>query len=409
MDMKIFAQTYDSNVVNQIYNILSTGMFDNKKVRIMPDTHVGMDCVVGFTAEMDNKINPNIVGVDIGCGVNCTKFDNIDIDFKDLDDFIRKNIPSGMNTFKSYSDLNKVQYDIKYDNYDYVFDMINKLYCYSNLKKVDRLIQSFGTLGGGNHFIEIDIDNKNNKYLVIHSGSRNLGLQVCNYYVNIMKNSHIIYKQDMANEIDLTVKLLTKNKKTNMIQNEIKKIREKYSNIKTHSNYLEGDFFDEYIHDIKIVQNYAIGNREKMKKSIINHFNLNKNIIDEFESIHNYIDTENNIVRKGAISANKNQKVIIPINMADGSIIGLGKGNDDWNYSAPHGAGRLMSRTEAKKYVDMTDYIKSMDGIFTTSVCRETIDESPMAYRNIDEIKNTITDTVDIIDIIKPIYNFKAK
>ena len=409
MDMKIFAQTYDSNVVNQTYNILSTGMFDNKKIRIMPDTHVGMDCVVGFTAEMDNKINPNIVGVDIGCGVNCTKFNSIDIDFKDLDDYIRQNIPSGMNTFKSYSDLNKVQYNVKYNNYDYIFDMINKLYCYSNLKKVDRLIQSFGTLGGGNHFIEIDIDNKNNKYLVIHSGSRNLGLQVCNYYVNVMKNSHIIYKQDMANEIDLTVKLLTKNKKTNMIQNEIKKIREKYSNIKTHSNYLEGDFFDEYIHDIKIVQNYAIGNREKMKKSIMNHFNLNKNIIDEFESIHNYIDTENNIVRKGAISANKDQKVIIPINMADGSIIGLGKGNADWNYSAPHGAGRLMSRTEAKKYVDMTDYIKSMDGIFTTSVCQETIDESPMVYRNIDEIKNAITDTVDIIDIIKPIYNFKAK
>ena len=393
-DLKVFTENVEYEALNQIYNLVKHPVFEYCKVRIMPDVHAGKGCVIGFTADLGDKVIPNIVGVDIGCGMLTVKLGNIDIDFAKLDDVIRSKIPSG----KNVHDGRKVR-----------FDRLQQLKCYRELKDTKRLERSIGTLGGGNHFIEIDQDANGCKYLIIHSGSRNLGKQVAEYYQNLaielMQGKDKLYEMQEK----LIADYKAQGRKTE-IQKAIKELHRKFNpnplNIPKELCYVTGKYRDDYLHDMKICQQFAIVNRNAMANIIIDAMDWIS--LDGFETIHNYIDMESNIVRKGAISAKEGERLLIPINMRDGCIIGIGKGNEDWNCSAPHGAGRLMSRSKAKESISLDDFQESMQGIYTTSVNQSTIDESPMAYKSIDDIVNNIADTVSILDIIKPIYNFKA-
>ena len=393
-DLKIFTNNIEPEAVNQVYNLVKQPAFENCKVRIMPDVHAGKGCVIGFTADLGDKVIPNIVGVDIGCGMLTVMLGNIDIDLESLDNAIRKRIPSGRNV---------------HDGRNVKFPDIQKLYCYRNLKDTKRLERSIGTLGGGNHFIEVDVDEDGGKYLVIHTGSRNLGKQVAEYYqdlaVEIMRGKDVLYKKQKA----LIAEYKATGRKSE-IEKAIKELHRKFNpnplGIPKELAYLTGEYREMYLHDMKICQEFAIINRREIAGAILKEMNLKE--LGSFETIHNYIEFGSNIVRKGAISAKAGERVLIPINMRDGCIIGVGKGNPDWNYSAPHGAGRLMSRSQAKELIDIEDFKKSMDGIYTTSVNESTIDESPMVYKPIEEIIENISDTVDILRIIKPIYNFKA-
>ena len=394
MDVKVFAETVDPKALNQIYTLVKQPAFEECKVRIMPDVHAGAGCVIGFTADLGDKVIPNIVGVDIGCGMYTIDFGNIDIDFNELDRVIRKYVPAGMNVQEEY---------VGFPFYD-----LTDLYCFKNLKNVEWIRNSIGTLGGGNHFIEVDVDDKGNKYLVIHTGSRNLGKQVCEYYQNIAIDN-LLGKGRLKKDIDELIKRYKEEGKEKEIGKEIARLKNnnKYGNgIPKDLCYLEGDFREMYLHDMKICQKFAQRNREVIGNIISKKMMWGPGI--GFETVHNYIDHDSNIVRKGAISARKGEEVLIPINMRDGCIIGVGKGNDDWNCSAPHGAGRIMSRRQAKENISIEEYEKSMEGIFTTSVDYSTIDESPMAYKSMDEIVRCIEDTVEIKKIIKPLYNFKA-
>lgn len=393
-NLKIFTENVEYEALNQIYNLVKQPAFQDCKVRIMPDVHAGKGCVIGFTADLGDKVIPNIVGVDIGCGMSTIKLGNIDIDFAKLDDVIRSKIPSG----KNVHDGRKVR-----------FDRLQQLKCYRELKDTKRLERSIGTLGGGNHFIEVDTDTDGCKYLIIHSGSRNLGKQVAEYYQNLA--IELIQGKDKLYEMQekLIADYKAQGRKTE-IQKAIKELHRKFNpnplNIPKELCYLTSKYRDDYLHDMKICQQFAIVNRNAMANIIIDAMDWIS--LDGFETIHNYIDMESNIVRKGAISAKEGERLLIPINMRDGCIIGIGKGNEDWNCSAPHGAGRLMSRSKAKESISLDDFQESMQGIYTTSVNQSTIDESPMAYKSIDDIVNNIADTVSILDIIKPIYNFKA-
>ena len=393
-DLKIYAKTIEQEAINQIDLLLNQDAFKNCKVRIMPDCHAGSGCVIGFTADLGDKVIPNIVGVDIGCGMLTVDLGKADINLEMLDNIIRKYVPSGMNVHEGRI--------VKYDK-------LQELKCYRNLKDTRRLERSIGTLGGGNHFIEVDTDADNNKYLVIHTGSRNLGKQVANYYQNLAYEL-MQGKDKLLKEQNKLIKEYKEQGKRSEIQNAIKELHQKYQSkdisIPKDLTYLSGEYREWYLHDMKICQEYADINRWTIAKLILDNAKINN--YGDFTTVHNYIDHENNIVRKGAISAKQNEKLLIPINMRDGCIIGVGKGNDDWNCSAPHGAGRLMSRTKARENLSMEEYHNSMNGIFTTSVCIDTIDEAPMAYKSMGEIIECIQDTVDIINIIKPIYNFKA-
>lgn len=360
-DLKIFTKNIEAEALNQIDTIIRQPAFANCKIRIMPDVHAGKGCVIGFTADMGNKVIPNIVGVDIGCGMLTVKLSQKDVDLKKLDEFIRKYIPNGRGVHEG----RKVK-----------FDALLNLHCYRELKDTRRLERSIGTLGGGNHFIEVDMDDEGYQYLIIHSGSRNLGKQVADYYQKLA-----IDNMEGKDKLFDTQKELC---------------------------YLTGKYRDRYLHDMKICQDYALINREWMASIIFDKMKWNFIKENLFQTIHNYIDHNTNIVRKGAISARKGEKVLIPINMRDGCIIGIGKGNEDWNWSAPHGAGRIMSRTMAKETISLEEFQTSMRGIYTTSVSRHTIDESPMVYKSMHEIVENIKDTVDIFKIIKPVYNFKA-
>ena len=378
-DLKIFTSNIEDKAREQIDLLLEQEPFKDCKIRIMPDVHAGAGCVIGFTGNLGDKVIPNIVGVDIGCGMLCVELGNIDLDLKKLDEIIHNNIPSGMN--------------VNDEVYEY-FD-ISKLLCHKELKNKDGWLEkSLCSLGGGNHFIEVDIDEDNNKYLVIHTGSRNLGKQVAEIYQN-KAIEYCSYKEEMKQEIQQ--KLI-----------EIHKKYEGKTKLPKDLCYLEGQLRKDYLHDMKICQEFASKNRELIATKIINKLGLYLFIEEHFETIHNYIDFEDNIVRKGAISAKKGEKVLIPINMRDGCIIGIGKGNDDWNCSAPHGAGRIMSRMQAKEPFNLDEYKESMKNIYTTSVNENTIDEAPFVYKPMKEIIDNIGDTVDIIKIIKPIYNFKA-
>ena len=395
-DLKIFTNNIEQEAINQIDLLLEQEPFKNCKVRIMPDVHAGAGCVIGFTADLGDKVIPNIVGVDIGCGMLCVELGKIDIDLKKFDEVVNENVPAGRNIREQ---------EIK----DY--EPINELYCLRELKETKKFNRAIGTLGGGNHFIELDKDEEGNKYLVIHTGSRNMGNQVANYYQNLAIEL-CSGKEEMIKEKEKIIKTFKEQGRKQEIQNALKELEKKYKNnkpdIPKELCYLEGKYREMYLHDMNICQRYATINRGEIAKTILKEYGIYSNQ-NYFETRHNYISFEDNIVRKGAIRANKGERVIIPINMRDGSIIAIGKGNDDWNNSAPHGAGRIMSRRKAKETFQLEEFERSMEGVYTTSVVEETIDEAPFVYKPMQEIIDNIKDTVDIEKIIKPIYNFKAK
>ena len=394
MDLKIFTDNIEEKALEQVKTLLSQPVFSECKVRIMPDVHAGAGCVIGFTANLGDKVIPNVVGVDIGCGMLTCELGKIDIDFEHLDYAIRDKVPSGMNV---------------HENALHTFDEIDDIFCIKSLKNYEWIKNSLGTLGGGNHFIEIDADEEGNKYLVIHTGSRNLGKQVADYYQNIAIERINGSKKELNDKVNALIADYKAQGREKEIGSAIQELRNAYKTCQKMPNdlcYIGGEDRLNYLHDMGICQRFAVRNRHEIASTICEEMGWD---FSSFETIHNYIDLETNIIRKGAISAKLGEKVLIPINMRDGCIIGIGKGNDDWNCSAPHGAGRVMSRSEAKKNVKMDDYVHSMDGIFTTSVCEDTLDECPMAYKPMDEIIKNIGDTVDIVKIIKPVYNFKAR
>ena len=385
-----------ANVIEQIDLLLEQEAFKNCKVRIMPDVHAGAGCVIGFTGNLGDKVIPNIVGVDIGCGMLCVGLGDIDLDLEELDKVIRENIPSGMN----------VHNEIPIPTF-----FLGHLKCYKELKNKDNWLEkSMGTLGGGNHFIEVDVDENNNKYLVIHTGSRNLGKQVAEIYQN-KAIEYCSYKKEMAEEKMATILYLKNEEREKEIQEKLKEITKKYegkTKLPKDLCYLEDELMEDYLHDMEICQQFATINRETIAGEIIAQMGLMLCVEEYFHTVHNYISFEDNIVRKGAISAKKGERVLIPMNMRDGCIIAIGKGNEDWNYSAPHGAGRIMSRMVAKKTFTMEEYKENMKDIYTTSVNEDTLDEAPMVYKSMQEIIGYIGDTVEIERIIKPIYNFKS-
>ena len=398
-DLKIFTENIEHEALNQIYTLVKQPAFSDCKIRIMPDVHAGAGCVIGFTADLGEKVIPNIVGVDIGCGMLTTNLGNIDIDFEKLDNIIREYVPSGRKVHEE-------------ENSSVASDIIEKLHCKEQLKTIDWLKRSCGTLGGGNHFIEVDNDRNNNKYLVIHSGSRNIGKQVAEIYQQ-MAIDDISGKSNFKQDSEKLIAEYKKCKREIEISNAIKELKQSYktntTKIPRELSYLVGKHREMYLHDMKLCQEFAEINRRTIQRIICYRMDWKvAKETEQFQTIHNYIENDTNLVRKGAISAKMGEKVLIPINMRDGCILGIGKGNEDWNYSAPHGAGRTMSRSKAKESILLEEYQKAMDGIFTTSVNKSTIDESPMAYKTMDEIIGNIKDTVEIVDIIKPIYNFKA-
>ena len=409
-DLKIFTDNIEREAIDQINTLLEQPAFADCKIRIMPDVHAGAGCVIGFTADLGDRVIPNIVGVDIGCGMLTVELGGIDtgingktdssivnyvtdIDYEKLDNVIRTCIPSGRNV---------------HEEINYIFPELKNLRCYNNLKNIDWLERSMGTLGGGNHFIEIDEGFEGRKYLVIHTGSRNLGKQVADYYQNLAVEL-MIGRDKLAYERDRLIAEYKDQGRSSEIQDAIKELRntwrKKTNDIPKELCYLTGKYRDDYIYDMKICQRFAKQNRLMIALKIM--LSMGWYSIDLFETVHNYID-ESNMIRKGAISAKKGEKVLIPINMRDGSLLCVGKGNEDWNCSAPHGAGRIMSRSKARESISMESFRESMTGVYTTSVCKSTIDESPMAYKSMDEIINNIKDTVDILDVLKPVYNFKA-
>ena len=396
---KVFTDNVEQTAISQIIELLNQQFVEGSQIRIMPDTHAGAGCTIGTTMTVSDKVVPNLVGVDIGCGMLCVNLGKVSLDLPEIDNYIRKHIPHGFSTHQEP----KVNYR----------DRIEQLLCLRELRKsTSEFNRALGSLGGGNHFIEINIDSSGNHYLVIHSGSRNMGLQIARYY----QDRAIDYHNGLDNEFELEkTKLINEYKRTNkrnQIQKailELKKKHTRHSNIPKELCYLEGQLTSDYLHDLGIAQEYAALNRTIMAKIIIEgYLNDYSYEWDSFQTIHNYIDLDRKVLRKGAVSALKDEQLIIPINMRDGSLLCVGKGNEDWNLSAPHGAGRLMSRSVAKANLNISDFRASMEGIFTTSVSNSTLDESPMVYKPMEEIINNIQDTVDICEVIKPIYNFKA-
>lgn len=395
MDLKIMTDDIEQAALDQITTLASIPAFENSKIRIMPDVHAGKGCVIGFTADMEDKIIPNVVGVDIGCGMLTVDLGKQTFTFPELEEAIQNKVPSGMNVNSERIAM---------------FPKLQELYCYGYLKDTNRLERSIGTLGGGNHFIEIDKDEEGNSYLVIHSGSRNLGKQVAEFYqglaADLMNSGAELKKQ----QEELIAEYKAQGK-VRGIQSALRKLykefEEKNPKLPADLCYLSGKWSEEYLHDMRICQEYATLNRQTMAYSIISELDLD--IEDQFETIHNYIDFNSNIIRKGAVSAKKGERLLIPINMKDGCIYGVGKGNEDWNCSAPHGAGRVMSRMQARENISLNDFVLSMKGIYSESISEETIDESPFAYRSIDKIIDKIEPTVEVRKLMKPVYNFKAK
>ncbi|RBP61070.1 RNA-splicing ligase RtcB [Alkalibaculum bacchi] len=387
---QVYATVLDEGAATQIETLCNQEFVKESKIRIMPDVHAGAGCTIGTTMTIIDKIVPNLVGVDIGCGMETVSIKNKHLELQKLDKLIYQKIPSGFNIRKT-SHLFNDQIDL------------TELRCFKNVK-IDRAQKSIGTLGGGNHFIEVNKDEEGQLYLVVHSGSRHLGIEVAKYYQDAG------YKQLNDKDKPDIEKLIDSYKtqgRENEIQKALKDLKEQtLTDIPYPLAYVTGQLFEDYIHDMKIVQRYAELNRKAMISEIVKGMKLN--IIDQFTTAHNYIDTDAMILRKGAVSAKKGERLLIPINMRDGSLICIGKGNKDWNDSAPHGAGRLMSRTKAKQSFTLSEFKKQMKGIYTTSVNKETLDECPMAYKNMDDIVDNIAPTADIVKIIKPIYNFKA-
>ncbi len=384
----IYADLIEEEAVSQIINICNQRISEGASIKIMPDAHAGKGCTIGTTMTIKDKVVPNLVGVDIGCGMEVACLGKVNFNFSLLDETIRQYIPSG--------------FDVRETEHPFMERIdLTKLHCYEHIN-AERAALSLGTLGGGNHFIEVDKSENGDIYLVIHSGSRHLGVAVATYYQEeAYRRLSKKFNKEAQNEL---ITRLKAEGRVQEIQTELKKLTA-YSVPKEFA-YCEGELFEQYIHDMRIVQEYAVMNRKAMLSEICKHTCA---VADNtFTTIHNYIDTENMILRKGAVSAQAGEKLIIPMNMRDGSLICTGKGNPDWNCSAPHGAGRLMSRSKAKQEITLDEFKMSMQGIYTTSVNDSTIDESPMAYKPTETIIEAIKETVDIDSVIKPIYNFKA-
>lgn len=355
---KVFTDVIEQSAVTQIQHLLDQEFIADSKIRVMPDTHAGMGCTIGMTMTITDKIVPNLVGVDIGCGMETLLLKDKRVELAQLDKAVYKYIPAGLAIRSTPHHFN--------DNID-----LTELRCAKHVD-LDRAALSIGTLGGGNHFIELNEDEDGRLYLVVHSGSCNLGKQVCEHYQNAAADS--LGRTGKGDDRVLA--------------------------------YLQGELVNDYLHDMAIVQQYADLNRKAIARELEKRMKFK--VVEQFTTIHNYIDMEHKILRKGAISAQKGERMLIPMNMRDGSLICTGKGNDDWNYSAPHGAGRLMSRMAAKESITLTQYQKTMQGIYTSTVNKSTIDESPFAYKPMAEIVANIHDTADIIAALRPLYNFKA-
>ncbi len=385
-----YAKVVEEEAIEQVRRMCDYEFSQGSRIRIMPDVHAGKGCTIGTTMTVTDKAVPNIVGVDIGCGMYTINLGKTDINFEKLDE-VAHFVPSGMNIWEGRQE--------KFD--------LQELRCYRSLKNTKWLERSLGTLGGGNHFIEVDETADGTKYLVIHTGSRNLGKQVAEIYqqlaIDLNKGKETYFEQRDT---------IIREYKAAGRKNEIQKALEEISWAKREATmpedlcYLYGTYFEDYLHDVEICQRFATRNREKIAEVLLARTGMTGT--DGFHTIHNYIDTEEMILRKGAIAAHKGEKVLIPINMRDGSVLAVGKGNPEWNYSAPHGAGRIMSRTTARKNLNLEEYKKTMEGIYTTSVNESTLDEAPMAYKSLEDIIDVIKESVDIIEIMKPIYNFKA-
>lgn len=387
-----FAKTIEDEAVEQIRRMCDYPLTVGSQIRIMPDVHAGKGCTIGTTMTVKDKVCPNIVGVDIGCGMYTVKLADKELDFARIDEAAHF-IPSGKNVWAGRVER---------------FDLM-ELRCYRGLRDTRRLERALGTLGGGNHFIEVEVSKDGTYYLVIHSGSRNLGKQVAEYYQQLAVDLHM-GKEEYFKQRDALIAEYKAQGRRKEIQKALKELQHNFEaqalDAPEDLCWLYGSFLEDYLHDVEICQRFARRNREKMAEILLERTGMTA--VEAFHTIHNYIDTDEMILRKGAIAAHAGEKVLIPINMRDGSVIAMGRGNPDWNYSAPHGAGRLMSRSKAKETLRLEDYKETMKGIYTTSVNEWTLDEAPMAYKSIDDIIDVIADSVDIIDIMKPVYNFKA-
>lgn len=388
-DLKIFTENIEPEATNQIYNLIAQPPFERAVVRIMPDVHCGMNCVVGFTATLGDKIIPNVLGSDLGCGMLTAELGAAEFSLAALDDFIRAEIPCGSNYRKEVNGE----------------ALIKKLRCYDELRDFDRLYGSLGTLGGGNHFIEVDADEQNNRYLVVHSGSRNLGLQVAKIYQKAAVNACKLCAEPEKTEAARRLKAQGKQSAIPSALAEISRKHAHKTKIPAEYCYLDGQLMQDYLHDLAVCTEFAEQNRKAMAEKILRFLKISR--YSSFDTVHNYLDSDG-IIRKGAIAAPKDKRVIIPMNMRDGCLICIGKGNPEWNCSAPHGAGRILKRSEAKNYFTVDEFQAQMAGIYTTTVGASTLDESPMVYKPMQEIIDLISPTVDIEKIIKPVYNFKA-
>lgn len=389
-DLKIFVKTIESEAQKQVRQMAESKAYRDCKIRIMPDCHAGKGCTVGTVIETRGKVVPNTVGVDIGCGMLVFKFAEKEINLSLLDRIINESVPSGFDVHEKskLKDMSPITLSCLRDLHERTqgcFDF-------------DYIERSLGTLGGGNHFIELDEDEQGYKYLVVHSGSRNLGVKVCNYY------QHLAKKNVNRNE---ERKRIIEDLKKYGLEREINKTLRRLGTVSPDLAYLEGEDLNAYNFAANVCQKFADDNRWNIAMTIIRGLQLS--FVDFFTTRHNYFDIHSGIIRKGAVRAENGEQLIIPLNMRDGSLLCAGKGNDDWLRSAPHGAGRLMSRSAAKKQLSMDEYRQQMHDIYSTSVCESTIDEAPMAYKSAEEIEELIGDTVDVVKRIKPIYNFKAK
>ena len=385
-----YAKVIDDTAKEQIARLCDQEFTRDSKIRIMPDVHAGKGCTIGTTMTVTDKAVPNLVGVDIGCGMYTMKLTDKTIDFAKIDEAAHY-VPSGMKVW----DTPKESFDLK------------RLHCYGKLKNLSWVESSVGTLGGGNHFIEIDCAKDGTYYLVIHTGSRNLGKQVAEIYQAEAVKLHdgTAYFKEERERILREYKAAGKEKE---IQPALKKLasEKRKSGLPEDLCYVYGEALEKYLHDVELCQEFARKNRECIARILLERAGMTGT--EAFHTIHNYIDTDEMILRKGAIAAHKGEKVLIPINMRDGSVLAVGKGNPEWNFSAPHGAGRIMSRMQAKERLSLDEYKKEMEGVYTTSIGRDTLDEAPMAYKSLSDILDVIGDAVEIIDVMKPVYNFKA-
>lgn len=389
---KVFASVADDSAIAQVINLLNQPYAEGANVRMMPDIHAGAGCTIGTTMKIKDKVCPNLVGVDIGCGMEVAKLCADIIDLRKLDEIIHNTIPAGRSIRSTPHGMakNVCLHDL----------------CCAGYIDLNRAHLSIGTLGGGNHFIEVDKDVDGGLYLVVHSGSRHLGMEVANYYQQTAYKALTTHSRE---EIDAILQALKTQGRQREIQSVLKGLKPKQSPVPKDLAYVEGELFQQYIHDMGIVQQFAMANRHAIIHDIIH--TLGVRVDEQFTTVHNYIDMkqlDNMVLRKGAVSAQAGEKLLIPINMRDGSLVCTGKGNEDWNCSAPHGAGRLMSRSEAKEQFSVEEFATEMDGIYTTSVSQSTLDECPMAYKSMEDILGDIGPTVTVDKIIKPVYNFKA-